>query len=162
MTHPGGAGLGGAPVRRKMFIPWSYWTAASLLFWLESHLASGRPGRVHPEVQSPKYLVYATRSVVQRIAGKEGAVLRKRWLDWTGRRRQVGEEALNGEAEVSQVLAPAPAGELEQCCFLSLLPIVAVVEIKSDGSWKVLRTLVSQVRCQYLPTGLLGESGTLS
>ena len=43
-----------------------------------------------------------------------------------------------------------------------LLPIVTAVEIKSDGSLKVLRTLVSQVRCQYLPTGLLGESGTLT
>ena len=80
-------------------------------------------------------------------------------LDWV-EEKAVEEAALEWEPGVSPV--GSGSGRRARALLFRLLPIVAVVEIKSDGSWKVLRTLVSQVRCQYLPTGLLGESGTLS
>ena len=53
----------------KMFIPWELLDSCLLLFWLESHLASGRARTETQRSRASNILVYATCSVVQRIAG---------------------------------------------------------------------------------------------
>ena len=164
MTLPGGAGLGGALRRclqERCSFPGSYWTAASCSSGLSVTWLQGGPGR-RPRGPEPQ-ISWSVPHVpwCRELQGRGGGSSEKALvgLDWV-EEKAVEEAALEWEPGVSPV--GSGSGRRARAVLFRLLPIVAVVEIKSDGSWKVLRTLVSQVRCQYLPTGLLGESGTLS
>ena len=90
-THPGGAGLGGrcAGVCRKdaPHLGATGQLPPALLAWEPPGFRAGQDG--DPEVQSLKYLgLCHTFRGSENCRGEEGAVGRKRWLDWTGRRRR--------------------------------------------------------------------------